>query len=138
MVLLSDVNLALDDLKALLGASPQGTLSPTLAEQRIGEVLSLLTQQEPRWIGASEVIRLLGSERESAVAAWVRHGLLRGRTRHDGCLEVRLDDVLSRRLESEGLLFVGGDELTSEELRVLRETTPGTTPWERARSEPSS
>jgi hypothetical protein len=47
-----------------------------------------------------------------------RAGLLRSRPIADGGIEVRLDDVLYRRMEAEGLLAIGGDEMTPEELGV--------------------
>jgi hypothetical protein len=55
---------------------------------------------------------------ESTVLTRARAGLLRSRPIADGGIEVRLDDVLYRRMEAEGLLAIGGDEMTPEELGV--------------------
>jgi hypothetical protein len=50
---------------------------------------------------------------------------------------VRLDDVLYRRAEREGLMAIGGDELTQDELRTMKEARPGRNPWEREGTPPS-
>jgi hypothetical protein len=49
----------------------------------------------------------------------------------NGGLQVLLDDVLRHRAVREGLAAFGGEELTDEELRSLKESRPGKYPWER-------
>jgi hypothetical protein len=74
--------------------------------------------------------RLLGVRAESIVETWAQLGFLRSRTLPNGRLQVRLDDVLKEREVREGLTAFGGEDLTDEELRILKESRPGTNPWE--------
>jgi hypothetical protein len=122
---------ALRDLKSLLNGTPQGTLDPVAVAERVQQVLNALSRRQAVWITVAEATRLLGVRSESTVTAWTELGMLRGRSGSDGCIQVRLDDVLARRAESEGLMAIGGDEMTSEELRSVRDGRPGTNPWER-------
>lgn len=105
--------------------------------ERLRAVRRLLSTDEARWVGTTEAKRLLGLGSENTVKAWARTGLLRSRTLPNGRTQVLLDDVLRRREEREGLSAIGGDDLTEEELRVLREARPGTNPWEREKADPT-
>jgi hypothetical protein len=122
---------ALRAAEALLTSAPQGELDALAVEQRVGQALRLLAQEEPQWIGLAHATRLLGVLSDDTPRALARLGLLRSRSCADGQLQVRLDDVLSERWKREDLLAIGGDELTPEELRIIKETRPGTNPWER-------
>jgi hypothetical protein len=99
--------------------------------ERIHHVIELLSSEDARWVGTTEAKRLLGVSSENTVKAWARLGLLRSRTLPNGRVQVLLDDLLFRREEREGLAAIGGEDLSAEELRSLRESRPGTTPWER-------
>jgi hypothetical protein len=62
----------------------------------------------------------------------------RARTLRNGRFQVLLDDVLARGAEMDNLTAIGGGhELSTDELRVLRATRPGTNPWQREQPEPS-
>ena len=128
---------ALRDLKSLLLASPPGGLDPVVVAERTREVLQLLSGEDERWIGTTEAKRLLGIGYENTVEAWARLGLLRSRRLPNGRVQVLLDDVLHRRAEREGLMAIGGDELSPDQLRILTETRPGKNPWEHKRVSPS-
>ena len=121
----------------MLLSAPQGELDSVVVEQRVREVLRLLSREEPLWIGTAEAMRLLGIAREDSVKAWARMGLLRSRPIADGHIQVRLDDVLHERAAREALLGIGGEEMSPEELRILKEARPGKNPWERERDGPS-
>lgn len=105
--------------------------------ERLRHIRKLLSREEARWIGTAEAKGLLGVASEHIVEAWVRMGLLHSRTLPDGRIQVPLDEVLYRREAQEGLSAIGGDELTDEELRIMRETRPGTNPWEREKPDPA-
>jgi hypothetical protein len=132
-----DTTKALRDLEALLQSAPQGGLDPVVVEERTREVLQLLKDEEPHWLDAAEAKCLLGIELEHAVKAWAQHGVLRSRTLPNGCLQVRLDDVLRERVLREDLMAMPGEELTPEELRIMKGTRPGKNPWEREQAKPS-
>lgn len=121
----------LRELEEVLRTSPRGTIDPSVAADRVADVLVLLSSEEARWIGTTEAKRLLGVGSENTVKAWARLGLLRSRTLPNGRTQVLLDDVLRRRSEDEALLAVGGDDLTPQELRAVRADRPGTNPWQR-------
>lgn len=137
MSILQEVTNALRDLEAELGEPTRGGLDATRLAEKIREVRRLLSREEARWLGTTEAKRLLGVKSENTVKAWARLGLLRGRTMPNGRIQVRLDDVLRRREETEGLSAIGGDELTPEELRDLRSGRPGTNAWEREPIDPA-
>ncbi len=80
----------------------------------------------------------MGATVPGSLAYWVKLGLLRGRMETDGTLSIRLDDILYRRAESEGLMAFGGEEMTEEELRILTEGRPGRNPWDREGDPPST
>jgi hypothetical protein len=107
---------ALREVKAKLASAPQGGLDLEWVETHLPPTLKLLAREEPQWISTAEAQRLLGIDWESSVPYWVQLGLLRGRPRPHDSLEVRLDDVLYRRLQRESLLAIGGDEMTPEEM----------------------
>jgi hypothetical protein len=121
----------------LLAAPQAGAVDPERVARRIRRVAALLSDEEARWVGTTEAKRLLGVSSENTIKAWARRGLLRHRTLPNGRVQVLLDDVLERRAETEDLAALGGDELSTEELRILRQTRPGTNPWQRERPEPS-
>jgi hypothetical protein len=134
---LSAATRRLRDLEAALRATPRGAFDPTVAADRVAEVLALLSPEEARWIGTTEARRLLGVGSENTVKAWARLGLLRSCTLPNGRTRVLLDDVLRRRAEDEALLAIGGDDLTSDELRQIDDARPGTNPWQRRTSRAS-
>ncbi len=127
---------ATDELRSLttelLAGSQEGSLAPTRVAERLQRVVALLSDDEARWIGTTEAKRLLGVRSEHTVKTWARLGLLRSRTLPNGRTQVLLDDVLNRRAEAEDLTAIGGEELSPDELRLLRETRPGKNPWERS------
>jgi hypothetical protein len=122
---------ALREVKAKLASAPQGELDLEWVETHLSPAIKLLAREEPHWISTAEAQRLLGIAWESSVPYWVKLGLLRGRPGPGDSVEVRLDDVLRERLVREGLLAIGGDEMTPEELRILTKGRPGTNPWDR-------
>jgi hypothetical protein len=122
----------------LLCSAPQGKLDPFALDKRVGKAVRLLAQETPQWIGLAHATRLLGVATDETPRTLARMGLLRSRATGDGQLEVRLDDVLHRRLEAEALLGFGGEELTPEDLEIMHETRPGTLPWKREQSKPSA
>lgn len=126
---------ATDELRTLttelLAEDQGGGLAATRVAERLQRVVALLSDEEAHWIGTTEAKRLLGVHSEHTVRAWARLGLLQSRALPNGRLQVRLDDVLKRRAETDDLTAYGGEELTADELRRLREARPGTNPWER-------
>src|SRR6266849_6569943 len=131
MSTLIDTNNALRELESQLLTSARGELDPLDVAERVRHVLGMLSGEEVQWIGTTEAKRLLGVRSENTVKAWARLGFLRSRTLSNGRLQVRLDDALRRRVERDELSAIGGEELSSDELRILRETRPGKNPWER-------
>jgi hypothetical protein len=95
----------------------------------------MLSAEDAQWVGTTEAKRLLGVGSENTVKAWARLGLLRSRTLANGRIQVALDDVIRRREERDALTAIGGDELSPEELRILREERPGKYPWERMKAD---
>ncbi|MGI8552949.1 MAG: hypothetical protein ACR2PL_19510 [Dehalococcoidia bacterium] len=132
-----DTYTTLRDLEALLRSAPQGELDPLLVEAKVREVLCLLAYDEPHWIDIRDAKELSGIELSSSIEYWVKHGWLHSRVLPDGRLQVLLDDVLRHRVEREGLMAIGGDEMSDEELRILTEGRPGKNPWDRERVKPS-
>ena len=126
---------ALRDLETLLRSTSSEELDRVALAEQIREVHRLLAGEEIRWIGTTAAKRLLGVASENTVKAWARLGLLRSRQLPHGRIQVHLDDVLRQRAETEALLAIGGDELSPEELRILKEERPGTNPWEREQAE---
>jgi hypothetical protein len=127
----TETSKALRAAEVLLTSAPQGQLDLLAVEKRIGQALRLLAQQEPQWIDIPQATRLLGVEYEETPRLLAQWGTLRSRSGGDGQFQVRLDDVLAERWKREDLLGIGGEELTPEELRIMKETRPGTNPWER-------
>lgn len=129
---------ALYDIMAdLVTSPPESPYDAALVAERIHRARLLLTGEAGEWVSLAEAQRLLGAHWESSIRTWVRLGLLRGRDLPDGCLEIRLSDVVSRRVENEALRGIGGEDLSPEELRVMKETRPGKNPWERQPAEHS-
>ena len=124
---------ALRELEAELLAPTRGGLESVRLAERIRVVRRLLAGEEARWIGTTEAKRLLGLGSEDTVEAWARMRLLQGRRLPIGRLQLVLDDVLRQREVTEALSAIGGDDLTEEELRIQRETRPGTNPWDRGK-----
>ncbi len=122
---------ALRAAEALLCSAPQGQLDLEAVDTLVPKALRLLQHEPEQWISPDHAKRLLGVELDEMVPTLARGGLLRSRIGDDGQLQVRLDDVLHDRLESEGLLAIGGDDMTEEELEELHQSRPGTLPWER-------
>ena len=83
---------------------------------------TLLSQQEPRWVGTAEAKGLLPVDSEDTVKYWARKGSLGSRKLRNGRIQVLLDDVLLRREQREGLsaIDLGGGISTEEVLRLLR------------------
>lgn len=122
---------ALRDLESLLRSTPPGELDPIALAEQVRAVQHLLEGEDARWIGTTAAKRLLGVASENTVKAWARLGLLHSRQLPHGRIQVSLDDVLRRRAENDALLAIGGEELSAEELGVLKQERPGTNPWER-------
>jgi hypothetical protein len=127
----------LKEMLALLRTTPFGSL-PIEYVRMVEGAARRLAQEEPCWIPIDDVYALMGATNPGSMEYWVKHGLLRGRTEPDGSLVVRLDDVLYRRAENEGLAAFGGDEMTEEELRILTKARPGRNPWDREETSPSA
>lgn len=127
----------LKEMLALLRETPLGSL-PIEYVRPVEGAAYRLARQEPCWIPIADVYPLMGATVPGSMEYWVDHGLLRGRTEPDGSLSVRLDDILYRRAESEGLLAIGGEEMTEEELQELKLGRPGTNPWDREGASPSA
>ena len=119
----------------LLAAPERGSVDTERVARRIGDVAALLADEDARWVGTTEAKRLLGVSSENTVKAWARNGLLRHRKLANKRIQVLLDDVLARRAEADDLTAIPGGELAPEELRVLRETRPGSNPWQRKRQQ---
>jgi hypothetical protein len=119
----------------LLAAPEPGAVDAERVAQRIRRVAALLEDNDARWVGTTEAKRLLGVRSENTIKAWARSGLLRHRTLPNGRIQVLLNDVLERWAETDDLTAMGGDELSADELRTLRQTRPGTNPWQREPSE---
>jgi hypothetical protein len=98
----------------LLSSAPQGKLDPFALDKHVGKAVRLLVQEAPQWIGLAHATRLLGVATDETPRTLARMGLLRSRSTDDGQFELRLDDVLHRRLEAEALLGFGGEEMTPE------------------------
>ncbi len=113
----------------LLGAPEAAASSPASVARRLHRVIALLAGEDAHSVTAAEAKRLLGLNSERAVKDWARIGLLRSRTRPGGRVHVLLADVLERRAETEDLTALGGDELSPDELRRLRDNRPGVEPW---------
>jgi hypothetical protein len=113
----------------LLAAPDCGSIDTERVARRIGNVAALLADEDAHWLGTTEAKRLLGLSSENTVKAWARSGLLRHRKLANKRIQVHLDDVLARRAEEEDLTAIPGGDLSADELRVLRETRPGSNPW---------
>jgi hypothetical protein len=119
----------LKEMLALLRETPLGRL-PIEHVRPVEEAAYRLARHEPCWVSEEDTYPLMGATVPGSIAYLVKLGLLRGRTEPDGSLSIRLDDILYRRAEREGLMAFGGDEMTEEELRILRESRAGRNPWD--------
>lgn len=128
----------LKEMLALLRETPLGSLPIEHVRPVEEAAYQLARQDEPCWVSETETYPLMGATVPGSMAYWVKIGLLRGRTEADGSLSIRLDDILYRRAESEGLMAFGGDEMTEEELRILSDSRRGTLPWKREGATPSA
>jgi hypothetical protein len=120
----------------LLSSGQEGCLDATRLAESIHRVVELLSGEDAQWIGTTEAKRLLGVSSENTVKAWARLGLLRSRTLPNGRVQILLEDLQNRQAEMEDVAAIGGDELSPDELRTLRESRPGTTPWQRDKTGP--
>ncbi len=136
MTVLEEATKALSDLEMELLQPAKGGLDAVSLAERIHSVRKLLSKQETRWVGTTAAKRLLALGSENTVKVWARTGLLRSRTLPNGRIQVLLDDVLRLREETEGLSAFGGEDLTEEELQIMREGRPGKNPWERGKANP--
>lgn len=127
----------LKEMLALLRSTPLGSL-PIEHVRPVEEAAYRLAREEPCWIPIADVYPLMGATVPGSIAYLVELGLLRGRAEPDCSLSIRLDDILYRRAEREGLMAFGGEEMTEEELRILRESRPGRNPWDREGASPSA
>ena len=71
------------------------------------------------------------------IPAMIQHGQNRGHVSPGGVCSAGLVDVLRERWVPESLLAPGGDELSPEEFKRMKDDRPGTNPWERQESSPS-
>src|SRR5438552_3992174 len=131
MSILQEATNVLREIETDLQDSTKGGLDSVSLAERIREVRRLISGQAAEWVGTTEAKRILGVGSENTVKAWARLGLLSSRTRPNGRIQVLLDDVLHRREETEGLSAIGGEELTADQLRTMRDHRPGTNPWDR-------
>ncbi len=103
MTVLDEVTSELREIEdELLAPAQRGSESLRLAE-RLARIRRLLSRDEARWVGTTEAKRYLGVASENTVKAWVRMGLLHGRTLPNGRVQVMLDEVLRPRDERDGL-----------------------------------
>src|SRR3712207_2362192 len=125
MSVLEKATSALSEIESELLASRDGHLDPARLAKEVHRVRELLSGPDAQWISTAEAQRILGAHTEDSIKTWARLELLRSRTLPDGRLEILLDDVLYRQRENEALLAIGGEDLTEEELRIMREERPG-------------
>lgn len=128
----------LKEMLALLRATPLGSLPIEHVRPVREAAYRIARQEEPCWVPEEDAYPLMGATVPGSMAYHVKLGLLRGRTEPDGSLSIRLDDILYRRAESEGLMAFGGDEMTEEELRILTAGRHGRNPWDREGALPSA
>src|SRR3712207_2451596 len=107
MVRLDTATRMLRELAVTLRTTPRGAIDPTVVDDRVAEVLDLLSPEGACWIGTTESKRLLGVSSENTVKAWARLGLLRSHMLPNGWTQVLLDDARRRRAEDEALLGIG-------------------------------
>jgi hypothetical protein len=130
MSILEEVTGSLRSIESeLLARDREDGVDATRIAERIHRVVELLSSEDAQWVGTTEAKRLFGISSENTVKAWARLGLLRSRTLPNGRVQVLLDDVLFRRAERDALEAIGGEDLSAEELRSLRESRPGRNPW---------
>ena len=135
MSVLEKATSALSEIESELLASRDGNLDPARLAKEVHRVRELLSGPDAAWIGTAEAQRILGAHTESSVKTLARLELIRSRPLPDGRIEVLLDDVLYRRRERDAHEAIGGEDLTEEELRIMREERPGKNPWEREKAE---
>lgn len=128
----------LKEMLALLRSTPLDKLPIEYVRPVEQAAYRVARQDEPCWVPETDAYPLMGATVPGSIAYHVKLGLLRGRTEPDGSLSIRLDDILYRRAESEGLMAFSGDEMTEEELRILTESRPGKNPWDREEERPSA
>lgn len=127
----------LKEMLALLRKTPQGSL-PIDDIDRLEEIVRKVVRDEPCWISEDEAAALLGATVPGSIAYLARRGFLPSRHAPDGSLELPFASILYERIVREGLMAIGGDELTEEEKRILSESRPGTLPWKREGATPSA
>jgi hypothetical protein len=105
---------------------------PDVADE-LNPVIQALTGEEAAMIGIEQARELLGAASADEVGALLTLGILPGtREAQTGQWTIPLAAVLGFRRWREGILAIGGEDLTEEELAILSETRPGTFPWQRA------
>jgi hypothetical protein len=127
----------LKEMPALLRSTPLGSL-PIDDIHRLEEIVRQVVKDEPCWISEHEAAALFGATIPGSLPHLVERGHLSGRHDPDGLLEIPFASIVHERLIREGLMAIGGDELTDEERRVIYGTRRSTYPWEREGASPST
>ena len=127
----------LKEMLALLRETPQGSL-PIDDIDRLEAIVRRVVRDEPCWISEEEAAALLGATVPGSIAYLAKRGFLPSRHSPDGSLELPFASILYERMVREGLMAIGGRELTEEEKRILSESRPGTLPWKREGATPSA
>jgi hypothetical protein len=127
----------LKEMLALLRETPQGRL-PLDDIDRLEAIVRKIVRDAPCWISEEEAAALLGATIPGSIAYLAERGFLPSRRSPDGSLELSFASILYERMVREGLMAIGGEELTEEEKRILSESRPGTLPWKREGATPSA
>ena len=125
----------LKEMLALLRRTPLGKL-PIDDIDRLEVIAYNVAQGGLCWITENEAAAILGATVPGSIAYLAKLGLLASRVAPDGSLELSFSSVLNERMVREGLMAIGGRELTDEEKRILSESRPGTLPWKREGATP--
>jgi hypothetical protein len=127
----------ISEMLALLRETPQGSL-PLDDIDRLETIVRKIVREAPCWISEEEAAALLGATVPGSIAYLAKRGFLPSRRSDDGSLELSFASILYERMVREGLMAIGGEELTDEEKRILSESRPGTLPWKREGATPSA
>lgn len=127
----------LKEMLALLRATPQGSL-PIDDIDRLEAIVRNVVREEPCWITEDEAAAILGATVPGSIAYLANRSFLPSRHAADGSLELPFASILYERWVREGIMAIGGEELTDEEKRILSESRPGTLPWKREGATPSA
>jgi hypothetical protein len=123
MSALPEAATSLEELLQLLRETPQGGLSLD-AISALRAAIRRLGYDDPHWTDVDEARHILGVTSPMTVPTLAQAGLLRSRLSPEGRLEVGFVDLLHERLVREGLLAIGGDELTPDELQGFGTVQP--------------